>query len=154
MLDDCIFRTMQIQTTGTTQNSPISASYMRQVKMEKTKDPPTYEGEVLSAIAFDFSNKDHEESTRKIKRRLRDKKLGPYDQKRINSIRAFKDDVQQELHKYNKSPFYCLSHGKYADMQDWDFDALMQYMKSKHQDVSEEAIGGFLPYAIYLYYLR
>jgi hypothetical protein len=122
--------------------------------MKKKKDPPTYEGEVLAGLAFEFSSSDHVESERKIKRRLREKKLGPYNQERIDAIRKFKDDIQEELRKYNKSQFYTGSHGKYTDMQDWDFDALLQYMQKKHPDVSKTAIGNFLPYAIYLYYLR
>ncbi|WP_020585823.1 hypothetical protein [Desulfobacter curvatus] len=122
--------------------------------MKKKKDTPTYEDEVLVGLAYEFSVSDHEESERKIKRRLREKKLGPYDQEKIDVIRKFKNNVQKELGKFNKSKFYAGAHGKYADMQDWDFDALLQYMIKKHPDVSKVAIGNFLPFAIYLYYLR
>jgi hypothetical protein len=122
--------------------------------MKKTKEPPTYEGEVLSVLVFEFTSTDHVESERKIKRRLRDKKLGPYDQARIDMIRRFKDDAQKELGKHIRSQFYTGSHGKYSDMQDWDFDRLLNHMKKMHPEVSETAIGRFLAYAIYLYYLR
>ena len=105
-------------------------------------------------LAFEFSSSDHAESERKIKRRLREKKLGQYDQERINTLRNFKYDVQEELGKFSKSNFYAGSHGKYADIQDWDFDSLLQYLQEKHPDVPKTVIGDFLPYAIYLYYLR
>jgi len=122
--------------------------------MKKTKEPPSYEGEALAGLAFEFDFSDHAESERKIKRRLRDKKLGPYDQGRIDLIRAFKDDVQAELGRSAKSTFHTGSHGKYADMQDWNFDAILVHFVSRHTGISKKAIGSLLPYAIYLYYLR
>ncbi len=122
--------------------------------MKKKKESPTYEGEVLAGLAFEFPFSDHAESESKIKRRLREKKLGPYNQERIDAIRKFKDDVQEELGKFNKSQFFTGTHGKYADMQDWDLNALLQHMQKKHTDVSKTTIDNFLPYAIYLYYLR
>lgn len=122
--------------------------------MKKKQEPPSYEGEALAGLAFEFDFSDHAESERKIKRRLRDKKLGPYDQSRIATIRAFKDDVQAELERSAKSTFHTGSHGKYADMLDWNFDALLEHFASRHPGVSKKAISSFLPYAIYLYYLR
>jgi hypothetical protein len=124
---------------------------------EKTllkKEPRSYESEALSVLAFEFPTSNLAESERKIKRRLRDKKLGTYDQGRIDALRAFKDDVQQELGKDSRSKYYTHSHGQYADLQDWDIEQLTRYMMERHPGVSETVIGGFLPYAIYLYYLR
>jgi hypothetical protein len=119
-----------------------------------TKQSPTYEGEVLSVLAFEFSWSKHNEAERKIKRRLRNKKLGAYDQTRIDTLRAFKDDVQQELEKYDQSTFYTGSHGYYAEMRDWDIPRLEQAMQARHPDVPESEIVSFLPYAILLYYLK
>lgn len=119
-----------------------------------TKGHRTYEDEVLSVLAFEFSVKDHSESERKLKRRLRDKKLGSYDEKRITSIREFKNDLQVELGKLNKSEFYTESKEKYADMSDWDVNGLLRHLRNRHPEVSESAIESFLPYAIYIYYLR
>jgi hypothetical protein len=122
--------------------------------MKKEKEPVTYDGEVLRGLAFEFSFSDHTESERKIKRRLREKKLGAYDQTRIDAIRGFKDDIQKELGKFDKSEFYLGPTGKYADMSDWDYDRLLIHMQKKHQNVEKSAISGFLSYAIYLYYMR
>ena len=118
------------------------------------KQIPTYEEEVLSVLAFEFSSSNRSESERKLKRRLRDKKLGAYDQDRITTLRAFKDDVQQELGRYDKSAYYTEPHGIYAEMQDWDIERLAQMMKERHPGVPESVIDGFLPYAILLYYLK
>ncbi len=118
------------------------------------KQTPTYEGEILSVLAFEFSFSKQSESERKIKRRLRDKKLGAYDPTRVATLRAFKDDVQQELGRFSKSAYYTHAHGKYAEMQDWDVKRLAQAMKARHPEVPESEIDGFLPYAILLYYLK
>ena len=120
----------------------------------KTKGLRTYEDEVLSVLAFEFSVKAHADSERKLKRRLREKKLGSYDQERISSIREFKDDLQIELGKHNRSKFYTGPNGKYSDMSDWDVNGLLSHLKKKHPEVSASAIESFLPYAIYIYYLR
>ena len=101
--------------------------------MKKKKKPATYEGEVLAVLAFEFDFSDRAESERKIKRHLRDKKLGPYDQDRIDILRRFKDDLRKELGKCNRSQFYTGFHGKYADMLDWDFGALLHPCRKSTQ---------------------
>lgn len=129
-------------------------STMAMKKNKIIKEPPTYEGEVLAVLAYEFSFLDHTDSERKIKRRLREKKLGPYDQNRIEIIRKFKDDVQEELGKSTKSKFWNSFHGEYVDMQDWNLNALKNYFEKRNPNVSKQAIDRFLKYAIYLYYLR
>jgi hypothetical protein len=119
-----------------------------------TKQPPTYEVEVLNVLAYEFSSSDQREAERKIKRRLRKKKLGAYDQTRIAALRAFKDDVQGELGKSDQSEYYTEPQGMYAEMQDWDVERLAQAMKARHSGLPETAIDSFLPFAILLYYLK
>ena len=118
------------------------------------KEPLTYEEEVLNVLAFEFSTSEQTRSERKIKRRLREKRLGAYDQNRIAALRAFKEDVQRELGLYDKSAYYTHPHGQYAELQDWDVERLAQVMKERHPDLPEPTIAGFLPYAILLYYLK
>jgi hypothetical protein len=118
------------------------------------KEPRTYESEVLSVIACEFSSADQMESERKLKRRLREKRLGPYDQERIAALRAFKEDVQRELAQDDRSAYFTGRHGRYVDMQDWDVAKIAQVMKARHPGVPETEIKGFLPYAILLYYLK
>lgn len=122
--------------------------------MSRTKEPPTYESEALAVIAFEFTPSRRAESERKIKRRLRDKKLGPYDKARIDTIRSFRDDVYTELSKGTRSKFWLGSHGPYADLQDWNLDGLLSHYEQEHPEIPKEAIGRFMPYAIYLYYMR
>jgi hypothetical protein len=122
--------------------------------LNKTKKPRTYEGEILSVLTYEFSQEEHAASEKKIKRRLREKKLGAYDQARVDALRSFKDDLQDELHKRDKSPFYAGSHGEYSKMEDWDHDRLLLHLQKKHAKVPEIEIARFLSTAIYIYYLR
>ena len=118
------------------------------------REPPTYETEALSILAFEFASSDRGESDRKIKRRLRDKKLGPYEAGRVNQLRALKDDIREELERRDRSKFYRSLGGAYSDMGDWQFARLARYFDRRHPKVDSAAIRRFLPYAIYLYYLR
>ena len=122
--------------------------------MASTKGSRSYEDEVLSVLAFEFSVKDHSESERKLKRRLREKGLGSFDEGRISRIRELKDDIQAELGKSNRSKFYTGPNGKYSNISDWDVDGLLGHLKKNYSEVPESAIDSFLPYAIYIYYLR
>jgi hypothetical protein len=122
--------------------------------MTEPKEPPTYESEALAVLAFEFCSSQQSDSERKIKRRLRDKKLGPYDQARIDAIRAFKDDVFMEVSKATKSKFWLSSRGPYADLRDWNLQGLLFHFENNHPELPKKAIGRFLPYAIYLYYMR
>jgi len=57
----------------------------------------TYESEVLDVLAYEFGFSNRAEIKEKVKCRLREKNLGPYDQKRIDILRRFKDEVQSEI---------------------------------------------------------
>jgi hypothetical protein len=118
------------------------------------RKPATFETEALSILAFEFAVSEQGESDRKIKRRLRDKKLGPYDATRVNHLRALKDDIQAELGKRDRSKFCEPLGGPYSDLGDWHFEQLARWLDQRHPKVDPSAIRRFLPYAVYLYYLR
>lgn len=119
-----------------------------------------YDRAVLDVLLYESAAHDESgaadrvESERKIERRLRDKRLGPYEQERIDALRALVEDVTQELSRSTGSSFYARSHGKYADMQDWDFDRLLEHLAKRHPKVSKPTMRSFLPLAIYWCYLR
>jgi len=123
-------------------------------KKRNTPESRSYEGEVLAVLAFEFSLDDRAESDRKIKRRLREKKLGKFETQRIEALRAFQSDLLRELSSPLVSPFYRGSAGPFSDMGDWSVDELVEGMVGRHPGVPRDAISGFMAYAIYLYYLR
>src|SRR4051794_20058412 len=90
----------------------ISYGVCSMVQESKETD---YEDAVLSILAYEFSFTDRREIETKIKRKLRTKKFGKYDQQRIDLLRRFKDDVQTEVSRGPKSKYYTHSHGEFSD---------------------------------------
>jgi len=65
-----------------------------------------YDDAVLTNLAREFSATEIKETEAKIKRKLRAKKLGKYDQQRVNRLRSLKDAVQTEVKKCDKSKYF------------------------------------------------
>jgi hypothetical protein len=120
----------------------------------QTNPESDYESEVLDVLAYEFSFDSRAEYEDKIKRRLREKNLGPYDQKRIEFLRRFKDEVQSEIGKFSQSSYYMKRLGKYAKLKDFDVKRSTRDMASRYPEIPRPAIKSFIPYAVYLYYLR
>ena len=113
-----------------------------------------YEDAVLSTLAYEFSLTDRRETETKIKRKLRTKKFGKYDQHRVDLLRRFKDEVQTEVSRGQKSKYYTHPHSEFSDMRDFDKEALAKEMAAAFPDIPEPSISQFIDFAIYLYYLR
>ena len=120
----------------------------------KTKHLSTYESEALGVLAYEFPFSDEAEAEAKIKRLLRRKKLGPYDAERIDILRQFKNELQQEIGRFDKSRFFIEFHGKYADMRDFDVPRLTEEMVEHYPQIQREEIEQFVPFCVFLYYLR
>src|SRR4030042_51314 len=112
------------------------------------------DSEVLDVLAYEFGFSNKAEYEGKIKRRLKDKTLGPYDQQRMDILRRFKDEVQSEIGKFSQPSYYTGTHGKYARQKDFDVKRLTTDMASRYPEIPQPAIKSFIPYAEYLYYLR
>lgn len=118
------------------------------------KAVPTYEDEVLGVVAYEFFSQDQAASERKLRRRLRDKKLGAYDPQRIERLRAFKNHVRNEIGLAGGSRFFRGQNGRFVEMEDWDRDGFAQFLAERYPDIPADAIRGFLPFAILIYYLK
>jgi hypothetical protein len=121
---------------------------------DKSKDEATFEFEALSALAYEWDYTDQSEIERKIKRRLIAKKLGPYDQSRVDTLRTFKNDVQTEINPYGKSKFYLGAKSSFAAMADWNLKALITHFQERHPTIPNDTIERFIPFAIFVYYLK
>ena len=102
---------------------------------------------------FDFS--EIKRTNQKIKRKLKYYKLGDYDQIHIDYLRSLKNELQDEIHLYNKSKYYQKKNkSKYADLGDFDTDLMVNDYVEKYDKVSKSDMYGIINFAIYLYYLR
>jgi hypothetical protein len=128
------------------QRSPQEAVAARPVaSVDQTK----YDDEALAVLAYEFRNIDPpEEAERKIKRRLRDKKLGAYDAERFAVIRRFKDELQDEISRADRSDYYTGRHGNFANPADFDHARLIRDFARRYPSVARDSIARFVPFAV------
>ena len=122
--------------------------------MAQTRKPTAYEDAVLTILAREFSSTDTKETEAKIKRKLRAKMLGKYDQQRVNRLRHLKDAVQTEVKKCDKSKYYSKLAGEFADMKDFDTLRMTEDFNAAFPEVPKQSIHEFVEYFIYLHYIR
>jgi len=113
-----------------------------------------YESEALSVLASESPADDPGKANAEIKRRLRDKKLGPYEHSRIEALRSFKSALADEIHRGSSSSYFTGSHGLYASPEDFDHARLANDFTERYPGISHEAVAAFIPIAVYCYYLR
>lgn len=113
-----------------------------------------YNGEVLTVLVWEMLPSQRPDTERKLKRRLREKRLGKYDQNRVDALRRLKEGLVRELHLRAESSFHRNNSGKYAKLEDWDIERLAQHLIDEYADIPEENIRAILPFAIDAYYLR
>jgi len=122
--------------------------------MAKAREEPTYEDVVLWILAYEFSFDHKREAEAKIKRRLRDKKLGKYDQDRVDLLRRFKDELQVEIGRQQQSKYFTCLHGRFSDRADFDSERMRKDFEASYPSIPRRSIDRFIEFAIYLYYLR
>ena len=122
--------------------------------MGETRKLTAYDDAVLTNLAREFSCTDIEETEAKIKRKLRAKKLGKYDQQRVNRLRRLKDAVQTEVLKCDKSKYYSKLAGEFAAMKDFDTLRMTDDFATAFPEVPKQSIHEFVEYFIYLHYIR
>jgi len=122
--------------------------------MGETRKLTAYDDGVLTNLAREFSCTDIEETEAKIKRKLRAKKLGKYDQQRVNRLRRLKDAVQTEVLKCDESKYYSKLAGEFAAMKDFDTLRMTDDFATAFPEVPKQSIHEFVEYFIYLHYIR
>ncbi len=114
----------------------------------------SYEREVLKVLLDEFTDAQRLERPRKLKRRLREKGLGPFDVNRVEKLQVLKDELILEIDKDRSSSFFTERLGRAAHLEDWNVDGLCHHLSQEHPTVSMESIRWFVPWALYQYYLR
>ena len=113
-----------------------------------------YDREVLAVLTYEFSEADRADCERKLKSRLREKTLGSFDSKRIAVLRRFKDEVRHELNSGRMSAFFLGGEDRVSRQEHWDHEGLCCHFEARYPQVSAEAVNWFIPWAIYIYWLR
>lgn len=113
-----------------------------------------YDSEVLAVLREELDAGDVADSDAKIRRRLLEKSLGAFEPARVTALRRFKDELQSELSSGPQSGHFAGNHGLYANPEDFDHARLIRDYTRSYPSLSPEAIAGFVPLAVYFYYLR
>lgn len=116
--------------------------------------PATWEGVALDALAYEFSAADRREAEEKIKRRLRRHQLGAWDTDRVEACRKLKDELRDEIARFDASPYFTGRHGRYSEMEDFDVPRLAADLAARHPRVPLAEIEWFVPFCVFLYHLR
>jgi uncharacterized protein (DUF433 family) len=110
---------------------------------------------ILDVLGYEFASDDRGEAERKIRRRLRHYGLGPYRQDRIDLLRRLKDEIQGEILRGGRSRYFVGSHRPpYAAIEDLDVERMTEDLAESYPNVPRKEIDAFVPFAVYLYYLR
>ena len=116
--------------------------------------PETTDAAVLSVLLYEFPTSDKVEVERTIRRRLRSQGFDQCEQERVQRLREFKDQVQEEFLRQERSR-YCLGpHGEWASLADFDLDRMLIDFSAAYSDIGRGEIAWFLGFAAYVYYQR
>jgi hypothetical protein len=117
--------------------------------------PGSYEWECLSVLAYETASDDPKEAERKIKSRLRRKKLGAYDQARIDRLRELKNRVQQEFFTgWQGSKYYVGGKEGSAEVADFNIPVLLQDLRTAFPEIPADDVERITSLGVFLYYLR
>ena len=104
---------------------------------------------------YETAGDNPKEAERKIKSRLRRKRLGTYDQVRINRLGALKDDLQKEFRALPSLSAYFLGcKSGSADSADYDIPRLAKDLRSRYPDIPLDEVEHMANLAVFLHYVR
>jgi hypothetical protein len=121
--------------------------------LKKGRPPATWESEALGVLADEFPSTDRAATEKKIRGRLKRKKLGDYDARRVAVLRRFKDALQKEVAKGPASRYFVGPHGRYVEVRDFDVARLAKDMETRHARVPKREVRWFVPCAVFLYHV-
>lgn len=120
-----------------------------------------YDDTVLWVLADEFASTNQSKTEEKIRQKLSHKKLGAYDQTRVDLLRGLKDAVQEEILRGKESIYFTHPHGKrlpngehYVDHDDFDRVRLAGDYAKKFPGVPRDVVGRFVEFGVFLYYLK
>jgi hypothetical protein len=124
---------------------------------KKTQKRPTLRSAdeaILDVLVWEFPFGDPKEEERKIRRRLRYHDIGPYQLERVDLLRRLVNETCREIRCEGQSRYFAGQRGEQSAVEDFDIDRLIGELSASYPDVPRDAIERFVPWAIYLHYLR
>ena len=108
---------------------------------------------VLWSLEDEFAFSNRAETEERIRKRLKRRKLGPYDQARVDELRGIKDFLQREVAAQERSRYWLGMSGHFVAMTDFDVAGLTRDVIARHPRVTRMALRAFVARAVALYHL-
>ena len=122
--------------------------------MTVAPDPQTYDYAVFGILVYEFDADEIPKNDQKIRRALKRKQLGAFDEERIGQLRRLKDELRRELQLGPKSKFYRGATSLYASPEDFEQARLVDEMAQRYPKVDGVDLGRMLSLSLYVHYLR
>jgi len=120
--------------------------------MTEKRADESYDVSVFQILADELPNDGPEKADSKIKRTLRRRKLGEYDQRRVDNLRRLRDDLRGEIQQFDKSAYFVSKDRPITEH--FDFERMVADFGKKYPTVESPDIRGVIGYALYYYYFR
>lgn len=114
----------------------------------------TNEDKAFHVLAFEFRGNSIEENNKKIRRNIGAKVFDSLPDDWLPNLRALKNSLLTEISKFERSKYHNGKKDKYADMSHFEIEKMVTDYCELFPSIDKKLIEGFIPYAIYLYYLR
>jgi hypothetical protein len=116
--------------------------------------PDSIDWHCFQILAYEFEADDVAEAERKIKAMFRRKKLGIYDQTKVDRLRQLKNQLQKEIGLFGKSQYYRGPKSTTAGFEDFDIDRMVADYQPRYAEFSGKDMVAMVSFAVYAYYLR
>lgn len=118
------------------------------------KEVMSYDCICFNCLACEYDPTESKETERKIKKRLRYHRAGPYDQERVEYIRKLRIDLYLEFAAPVKSKYYSKTDSEYSSPDDFNIDMMTEDYSRIYNRIDEDDMRQMILFAEYLYYLR
>ena len=109
---------------------------------------------ILQALVYEFDFDDPRETDRKIKRRLRYRKSGPFSQERVDLLRRLKNSIQDEIHLDDRSKYFRGGQGRFSVSETFDVPRLIEHCHKQFPSITLDDVVWFVRFAIYNHEMR
>jgi hypothetical protein len=121
--------------------------------MSNTGDDRSPDLITFQILAYEFEGDEPADAEKKIRRKFRSAKVGPYHQGRVDYLRKLKNDLRSEITLFGRSRYFRGASGAVAGISDFDVERMTDEYAKKYPEVGRDEMGGIIGFALYVYYL-
>lgn len=105
-------------------------------------------------LANEIAGTDPSKTRARIRRKLQRSGLGEYDEAQVDQLRRLRDDLEQEITKFDRSKYFTPSASQFASLENFQSDRLARDFCERYPTVDKIDMAGIVGFALYYYYLR